>query len=223
MLSINQNIVFTQKIYFNDKPIVITNSAAGYTKHNPISAGYLFLNGAFDRNIRIAKKHLKTFSGIGAIIEDIDTEALKQLLNHYFTPVTAAGGIVSTPDNKTLMIFRRGKWDLPKGKLDDGESIEECAIREVMEETGLPNKIVLGEKICETYHVYPFGKQEKEVLKTTHWFRMHVDKEWELSPQKEENILEATWIPKEELNKCLLNSWEAVRTLLKDTVLNNKN
>ncbi len=69
------------------------------------------------------------------------------------TPIIAAGGIVVNPNKEILWIFRRGFWDLPKGKLDPNESIEACAIREVMEETGISN-LVLGDLILTTKHLY---------------------------------------------------------------------
>src|SRR5690606_36319773 len=117
-----------------------------------------------------AKQHLLTATGRGALIEDISIKALKEGLGNSFDSIEAAGGVVSNPDGGVLMIYRRGKWDLPKGKRDDGETVEDCAMREVMEETGLP-ELQLGDKICETYHVYEQGGTE--LLKTTHWYRMN--------------------------------------------------
>ena len=81
----------------------------------------------------------------------------------------AAGGIVRNEVEETLLIFRRGKWDLPKGKIDYDESPEEAAIREVKEECGLKN-VELGKELAATFHTYP--QDGKRVLKKTHWFRM---------------------------------------------------
>lgn len=201
-----------QKIYFNNKPLVLTNSASKYLMHHEEAAGYLFLKGAFVRNLRLARSHLKSLLGYGVILEDIDMNAFQPILDEFFTPVTAAGGVITTPKGKTLMIYRRGKWDLPKGKLDAGETIAECAVREVMEETGLPESIHAGKEIDRSFHVYLMGN--KEVLKTTHWFQMSVDKEWPLVPQKEENISEAKWISEEELSACAQKSWNAVKEVL---------
>lgn len=203
---------FFQKIYFNNKPLILTNSAEQYLEQHQESAGYLFLNGAFVRNLRLAKSHLKSVVSLGAILEDIDADAFKPMLLSFFKPVTAAGGVVTTPDNKTLMIYRRGKWDLPKGKLDAGETISECAVREVREETGLPKEISVGKEICQTLHVYPHDSAD--VLKTTHWYQMKVSKEWPLIPQKEESISEANWVPEKDLADCLHKSWNAVKEVL---------
>src|SRR5690606_23151875 len=161
---------FERKIYINDKPLVLTNSAQHYVMQHATTSGYLFLKGAFPRNFRIAQKHLNKFTSLGVLIEDISIAALEKELENTFHPVTAAGGVVCNPDGGVLMIYRRGKWDLPKGKLDEGEAIEACAVREVVEETGLPDELQLGRKICETFHVYAHGA--KDMLKVTHWYKM---------------------------------------------------
>jgi 8-oxo-dGTP pyrophosphatase MutT (NUDIX family) len=118
--------------------------------------------------------------------------------------IIAAGGIVKNEDDKILFIYRRGKWDLPKGKLDDGESIEECAVREVEEETGLRN-IRLGEIVGVTHHSYV--EREMEIDKETHWFAMKVEGTQNLAPQIEEDILELKWVSEHELAKYLSNTY----------------
>lgn len=169
------------------------------------------LTGAFARNFRLAQEHLKQPRSLGVIIEDISMDALIKELNATFEPIEAAGGVVSNPDGGVLMIYRRGKWDLPKGKRDDGEGIEACAEREVIEETGLP-KLTMGEKICETYHVY--AQNGVELLKTTHWFKMHSKKAYELTPQKEENILEARWVAEKKIGNYMPQSYDAIKEIL---------
>ena len=85
--------------------------------------------------------------------------------------IIAAGGLVQNEQGELLMIYRRGKWDLPKGKLDKNETIEACAVREVMEETGLTN-IELGKWIDTGYHLYFDPYLNEDVIKETHWFAM---------------------------------------------------
>src|SRR3954447_7139070 len=94
--------------------------------------------------------------------------------------IIAAGGIVENEAGDILWQFRRGKWDLPKGKLDEGETIEECAVREVEEETGL-HDIELGELVGITHHFY--RENEEDIEKETHWFAMKVSGQQELVPQ----------------------------------------
>jgi 8-oxo-dGTP pyrophosphatase MutT (NUDIX family) len=204
-------MLFARKIYINNKPLILTNSSRLFTEKYPVAGGYLVLSGAFPRNFRLAKQHLLTATGIGALIEDISIKALKEGLGNSFDSIEAAGGVVSNPDGGVLMIYRRGKWDLPKGKRDDGETVEDCAMREVMEETGLP-ELQLGDKICETYHVYEQGGTE--LLKTTHWYRMNTAAAHELVPQKEENILEARWVAERKLGQYVHRSYEAIKEIL---------
>ena len=207
-------MIFARKIYINNKPLILTNSAEDYISKHPSAKGFLFLTGAFARNFRLAKQHLGIITSMGAVIEDISVAALLKELNVTFEPIEAAGGVVSNPDGGVLMIYRRGKWDLPKGKKDEGENIEDCAVREVIEETGLP-KLKIGDKICETYHVYTQGGTE--LLKTTHWYNMKTEKAFDLFPQKEENILEARWVAEKKLGMYVHQSYEAIREILNES------
>lgn len=123
------------------------------------------------------------------------------------TKIVAAGGIVSNEENKILFQFRRRKWDLPKGKLEEGESIEECAVREVEEETGLQN-IKLGKLIGVTNHFYK--EKGQEVEKETHWFEMKVSGNQELVPQLEEDITDLKWVSKHELKEYYSNTFKNI-------------
>jgi 8-oxo-dGTP pyrophosphatase MutT (NUDIX family) len=96
-------------------------------------------------------------------------DELKKVFFKKFVLVKAAGGLVRNEMNEILMIFRRGKWDLPKGKLDPNESLEDCALREVREETGLENIKLLGPLLI-TYHTYHEGT--RFILKESHWYKM---------------------------------------------------
>ena len=93
-------------------------------------------------------------------------------------------------NKELLVIYRRGSWDLPKGKIDPGETKEEAAVREIQEETGLQT-VELGKLICSTYHTYK-DKKGNRILKLTHWFEMHTT-EIALIPQAEEDIEVAEW------------------------------
>ncbi|MCA6439510.1 MAG: NUDIX hydrolase [Sediminibacterium sp.] len=112
--------------------------------------------------------------------------------------IIAAGGLVQNPSQEILLIFRRGFWDLPKGKLDPGETIEACAIREVEEETGLTN-LTLHKFITITKHEYfdPFHKQD--VIKESHWHAMTINDYQNGTPQTEEDITEMKWVSIKEI------------------------
>jgi 8-oxo-dGTP pyrophosphatase MutT (NUDIX family) len=123
--------------------------------------------------------------------------------------IIAAGGLVTNEQNELLMIFRRGKWDLPKGKLDKGESIERCAVREVEEETGITD-IILGALINITYHDYFDTWSKGDVTKETHWYAMSIKGNQTLIPQTEEDITDIQWINDTTLSKCLSNSYPTI-------------
>ncbi|NMR34475.1 NUDIX domain-containing protein [Chryseobacterium aquaticum] len=108
-----------------------------------------------------------------------------------FRIIEAAGGIVNRPNGDILFIKRLGKWDLPKGKMEKGESREESAIREIEEETNLRN-VELLDFINTTYHIY-IERNGDKVLKFTHWFEMNFEGEDTSKPQIEEGITEVAW------------------------------
>lgn len=113
--------------------------------------------------------------------------------------IIAGGGLITNEDDAVLMIYRRGKWDLPKGKKEENETIEACALREITEETGLQNLLIEAE-ITVTVHEYidPFSGEAIE--KHTHWFKMQAGKKEKLVPQSIEDIVEVKWIERNELN-----------------------
>ena len=129
------------------------------------------------------------------------------------TPIIAAGGIVVNPNKEILWIFRRGFWDLPKGKLDPNETIEACAIREVMEETGISN-LVLGDLIITTKHLYHDTYLNTEVEKTTYWYQMTTDILQEGVPQTEEDIEAIAWVKEADLAPYLANTYENINQVM---------
>lgn len=108
--------------------------------------------------------------------------------------ITAGGGVLfKTEGNElfVLLIYRRGVWDLPKGKQEDNETVEQCALREVAEEVGCPLPSILG-KLTETYHEY--SEDDKEIGKTTHWFAMQTDQKVDFEPERQEGIEKVKWV-----------------------------
>ncbi|HYG52068.1 MAG TPA: NUDIX domain-containing protein [Flavobacteriales bacterium] len=112
--------------------------------------------------------------------------------------IKAGGGLVLNKKHEMLFIFRRGKWDLPKGKLDKGEKIDECALREVKEECGI-TALKLGRKLTDTYHIYFMN--DKPVLKITSWYLMHLTKPEKLVPQAEEDITDLRFFSKKQFSQ----------------------
>ncbi len=120
--------------------------------------------------------------------------------------IIAAGGLVLNEQKEILLIFRRGIWDLPKGKLDDNETIAACAVREVEEETGLQN-ITLGNFITKTNHEYFDKWINEDVVKETWWYEMFASNNEQLIPQTEEDIEQIIWANTLTLQNCLLNTY----------------
>lgn len=125
-----------------------------------------------------------------------------------YTVIHAGGGLVKNSEGDYLMIFRRGVWDLPKGKLEPNETIEDCALREVREETGLKD-LVLGQPICETHHTYTLN--DSHILKHTHWFHMEYGGNGGLTPQTEEQIEEAVWVKAEKIAEKLADTFPSIK------------
>jgi 8-oxo-dGTP pyrophosphatase MutT (NUDIX family) len=127
--------------------------------------------------------------------------------------IIAAGGLVQNEAGELLMIFRRGKWDLPKGKLDEGETIAECAVREVQEETGVQN-IQIGQFVGITLHEYFDKYVQADVIKESHWYLMKASNSEVLTPQTEEDITAIKWVDKKEMGVLLKNSFPTIEDII---------
>lgn len=140
-----------------------------------------------------------------------DREATKDLIKSQYSVLKAAGGIVQNEFGQILMMYRLKTWDLPKGKLDKGETSKVAALREVEEECGVKAK--LGEKICTTFHTYTYKNQA--ILKQTKWYAMDLIDDSKMKPQMEENIEKLEWMGKEKVKSALINSYSSIRYVLK--------
>ena len=123
--------------------------------------------------------------------------------------IIAAGGLVTNPKGEILWIFRRGFWDLPKGKLDEGETIQTCAVREVAEETGISN-IQLHDMLCFTNHLYFDTYLNEEVSKRTYWFHMTIPNLQEGIPQLTEDIEKIEWLSLDKARHCLNHTYPTI-------------
>lgn len=196
----------TFTVYVNQKPLILTNDEEQYFMP-PAEHYQSYIYCKFKTEDDIARilnicdndEQLQL-----ALIYAADFEAFKKTFRELFTEIMAAGGVVKNEEDEILLIFRKGKWDLPKGKADDGETPEQTAIREVKEETGLIS-LKLGAPILTTYHAY---KEEKErFLKTTYWFEMTSSKSEKLIPQTEEKISDIRWVNIDNLSEYTSNTY----------------
>lgn len=192
------------KVFVNDSPIIITSSAK---KENNFPL-YFFKN----LDINNLLQRLRDKEILGANLYSTDLEKDWQLFLSKTTVIPAAGGLVLNQKEEVLFIFRNGVWDLPKGKIERGETIKTAAIREVEEECGIFN-LKLIKPLLTTYHIY-FDNGNK--LKETYWFLMTSDYQKELIPQIEEGITEVAFKNETEIKEVLKNTYTNIK-LVYDT------
>lgn len=179
-----------QKVYFDTYYLLITDGKNAFDK----TAFSIIISDeekVFDFRMN-PRMLFSNFKGNIAVITPHIEETLEAVFD-YANGIVAAGGVVFNRKNEVLTIFRRGFWDLPKGKVDAGETIEQAAVREVEEETGA--KVRLKSKnALRTFHCYVmYGK---ECIKETHWYDMDLLDDKELTPQAEEDITEIKFMSK---------------------------
>ena len=191
------------KIYINDLPLILTdNKKSENFKKYAINTQFVGRSKVLLNYIDLLEKQKNSYGGVVLICDDVEESF--RLFTHLFKVVEAAGGIVYNEKGQILFIYRRGHWDLPKGKIDKKEISSDAAIREVSEETGLTN-LKLGEHIKTSFHTY--RTQKKRILKPTYWFRMEcMESNPELNLQEEEDILKAQWLSPEEFLKNYADS-----------------
>jgi hypothetical protein len=187
------------KVFVNDTPIIITSSLK---KENNFPV-YLFKDLVFDEIIY----KLKNDAICGITLYSNDLEQDWQIFLQNLKVVPAAGGLVLNSKNEVLFIYRNNIWDLPKGKIEKGETIETAAIREVEEECGIFN-LSIGKKLLTTYHIY---YQKGIKLKETHWFLMHSNYNKKLIPQIEEGITRVSFKNESEIKEALQNTYGNIK------------
>ena len=195
------------KIYFGDKPLFLCDNIDAVIEPYVHHDDAVFIDELNAHAVKAMIHEMQLEKIHAGVFFHGQLEELKKAFFKKFTIVQAAGGMVKNEKNETLLIFRRGKWDLPKGKLDKGESLEECAVREVEEETGL-KKIKLMGPLLITYHTYHEGT--RFVLKESHWYAMKTKGDQPLTPQTEEDIHEIKWVKDKDLKSYLKETFPSV-------------
>ncbi|WP_276504643.1 NUDIX hydrolase [Terrimonas pollutisoli] len=200
------------KIYFNDKPLFLCDNIDEVVEPFVHHDDAVFIDELDTHTVKSMIYEMQLEKIHAGVFFHSNLDELKKAFFKKFTLVQAAGGLVKNGQGENLVIFRRGKWDLPKGKLDKGESLEECAVREVEEETGLQN-IKLLAPLLVTYHTYHEGT--KFILKESHWYKMQTLNNQDLVPQTEEDIQQVIWVDDKDLSKYMKDAFPSVVDVLK--------
>lgn len=197
------------KVFFNDRIVLINTAFEESVVQNGILSA---ISNDFD--VHIAWRNFLNDPSKGNLFLTGDTsEKVLQLLMKNFKVVEAAGGLVLNELDQLLCIYRWNKWDLPKGKIEKGETIEAAAVREVEEETGI-NGVRILESKGTTYHIFKSPYVEnKLILKPTHWFLMKYSGNQVLTPQIKEDIVKAQWFNKWELDVVKRNTYASLAEL----------
>jgi 8-oxo-dGTP pyrophosphatase MutT (NUDIX family) len=162
----------------------------------------LFLSQGFDRDVYL--------------VCPTNLEAAFEAFKSHFHLSQTGGGLIKDKQGKVLFIYRNGFWDLPKGHLETGETIDACALREVYEETGLSELQLIGQ-VAISWHIYDLNN--KTILKSNTWFLMHTASDQSLKLEQKEGITDAKWVSKEEipyyLKRCYRSIAETLGTVIK--------
>ena len=198
------------KVFFNDRNIYLDDNLPDMSK---VGKDYVC---AFE-NVTDLKPQLKQFlvpdkTGNLYIYHD-NQESLFKTFSQCFINIAAGGGLVKNSSGELLVIFRRGKWDLPKGKAEPGEKMELTALREVEEECGLKG-IELGEFLRSTYHIYE--QNGKLILKTTDWYSMAYSGDSDPIPAINEGISEVRWVGATGLDEIYSNTYSSILGLIQE-------
>ena len=188
------------KVFVNENVIILTDEIPFGSKINLFDLKKISLIDIISN----VKKHNKIF------LYHKNFEKLISCFKKKIKVIGAGGGIVKNNLNETLFIYRRKKWDLPKGKIDKGESIDQTALREVKEETGIVDLIIVDFKM-KTYHI--FKKNNDYCLKETTWYNMTSNFDGQFVPEIKEDITKVVWKNDKKIKK-IKNTFPNIKLLL---------
>jgi len=191
------------KIFVSDKPIILTTEIEKETNFK----NYLLKTVKLGTVIRALNR---TALQEARLIHKNKKKLLKKFLKK-LPNVIAGGGKVYNDNDEVLFIFRNGKWDLPKGKAEAGETIDQTAIREVEEETGVEG-LKITKPLEMTYHI--FKRNGRYRIKITYWFEMKTNYTGKLTAQEKEGITKVAWLNKEQTQEALKNSYANIKGLI---------
>ncbi len=200
------------KIYYNDHLICLCHDMTEGLYQINDSTTHLHYSGKTKFILSVMDKIEKAKETHCFRIFYKDLAILKEDFFSLFRIVKAAGGLVLNRNSEILLIYRRGNWDMAKGKMEEGETKKESALREVIEETGLKH-LDLVSKVETSYHIYR-DKNDRRVVKPSYWYLM-ATKDMTLIPQSEEDIEQAIWAyPSDILSGKYEPMYSSIRSVL---------
>ncbi|MFP4025410.1 MAG: NUDIX hydrolase [Thiohalospira sp.] len=197
------------KVFYNQRTVFFVNGHKHLNEKDQ-NRKHFFKNRSQLHKILVDFSNNENIKELYIIHPDI--EFVFTQFSSLFTIIEAAGGLVKTHGQKFLAIFRRGKWDLPKGKLEKAESPETGAIREVEEECGISG-IQLKKQLTITYHTYFLTNHH--ILKKTYWYEMFHSGAGKLKPQTEEEITDVRWLNAKDTARVINNTFPSIIEVLK--------
>ena len=198
------------KVFINEKAIFLIDSS-NFSKTKMEIKNLKFEN---KQTIKEAVDLLESQQVDQIVIHSEDLNVLYETFKSCFKYIEAAGGAVLNNNKELLFIYRLEKWDLPKGKIEEGENPAEAAIREVEEECGIRN-LEIKRELPSTFHIYEH--KGKNTLKKTFWFEMtsHTADQ-KLTPQTEEGITEVEWLNSEESKKAMQKTYQNIKIIVSE-------
>jgi len=156
-------------------------------------------------------KHFSRSSSIKCLIISGDEGVVWPVFRSLFAYIEASGGVVRNGVGDLLMIYRNRRWDLPKGRMEKGETPDQTALREVEEECGV-KQLKIGRQLMSTHHV--FFQNKHEWIKRTYWYEMTCSDTSKPSPQAEEGIVKAEWMKGSEVRKVWNKIYPSLQEVL---------
>ena len=190
------------KVFVNQDLIILTSKIPFGNKINI----YDLKKTSIEEILKLVKKNHKIY------LFHKNHDKLISAFKKKIKVVKAGGGLVKNNKDELLFIYRRNKWDLPKGKMDKGETIDQTALREVKEETGIVNLEIIDFNQI-TFHIFKKAKEYR--LKETHWYNMRSDFDGEFKPELSEGISKVKWKGRNKIEN-ITNTFQNIKLLFEN-------
>jgi 8-oxo-dGTP pyrophosphatase MutT (NUDIX family) len=207
-------------IYIQNKPLYLVNRIGSEVEDYLHRRETIFIDELNTAAVKTMLHEMEQPEFYQGVFLHPNVDELLAAFKEQLNVIIAAGGLVHTLQNDLLLIHRLGRWDLPKGKLDEGENIEDCALREIKEETGADG-LAIEQPLLITYHTY--HQKGKNNLKESHWYLIKAAERSPLTPQTEEDVTECIWVPIADIQPYIDGAFASIADVLNAGVkiLNN--